>query len=81
MRTKTVWFWQRNVSTTNSKLSSSLCLMPRTTLETDAQLLEEPVQLSGERTKAATVGAALSEYARLRRKETLLAMSGRILKI
>ena len=55
MRTKTVWFWQRNVSTTNSKLLSSLCLMPRTTLETDAQLLEEPVQLSGERTKAAEV--------------------------
>ena len=34
--------------------------------------MEEAVSLSGERTKAAAVEAALKEYVRLRRKELLL---------
>lgn len=44
----------------------------RTTLDIDAKLMEEAVSLSGERTKAAAVEAALKEYVRLRRKELLL---------
>lgn len=47
-----------------------LCV--RTTLDIDAKLMEEAVSLSGERTKAAAVEAALKEYVRLRRKELLL---------
>ncbi len=50
----------------------------RTTLDIDAQLMEETVRLSGERTKAAAVEAALKEYVRLRRKELLLGLPGRI---
>lgn len=50
----------------------------RTTLDIDAQLLAEAVRLSGERTKAATVEAALREYVRLRRKESLLGLQGRV---
>jgi Arc/MetJ family transcription regulator len=42
-------------------------------------LIDEAVRLSGERTKAATVEAALREYVRLRRKELLLELPGRIL--
>lgn len=50
----------------------------RTTLDLDEKLIEEAVRLSGERTKAAAVEAALGEYVRLRRKEALLSMSGRV---
>ena len=53
-----------------------LCV--RTTLEIDAQLMEEAIRLSGKRTKAATVEAALKEYVRLRRKELLLELPGRV---
>ncbi len=42
-------------------------------------MINEAVRLSGERTKAATVEAALREYVRLRRKESLLKLPGRIL--
>ena len=40
--------------------------------------MEEAVRLSGKRTKAAAVEAALSEYVRLRRKELLLRLPGDI---
>lgn len=50
----------------------------RTTLDIDAQLMDETVRLSGERTKAAAVEAALREYVRLRRKEVLLGLPGSI---
>lgn len=50
----------------------------RTTLEIDAQLMDEAVRLSGARTKAAAVEAALTEYVRLRRKELLLGLPGNI---
>ena len=40
--------------------------------------MEETVRLSGERTKAAAVEAALREYVRLRRKELLLGLPGRV---
>ena len=50
----------------------------RTTLDLDEKLIEEAVRLSGKRTKAAAVEAALGEYVRLRRKKALLGMSGRI---
>ena len=40
--------------------------------------MEEAVSLSGERTKAAAVEAALREYVRLRRKELLLGLPGTI---
>lgn len=50
----------------------------RTTLEIDAHLMEEAVRLSGKRTKAAAVEAALKEYVRLRRKALLLELPGRV---
>ena len=50
----------------------------RTTLDIDAELIEEAVRLSGRRTKAAAVEAALREYVRLRRKEILLELPGRV---
>lgn len=50
----------------------------RTTLEIDARLMEEAVRLSGKRTKAAAVEAALEDYVRLRRKELLLRLPGRV---
>ena len=50
----------------------------RTTLDIDAQLIEEAVRLSGERTKAAAIETALKEYVRLRRKELLLGLPGRL---
>lgn len=50
----------------------------RTTLDIDAELMDEAVRLSGERTKAAAVEAALREYVRLRRKELLLGLRGRL---
>jgi Arc/MetJ family transcription regulator len=40
--------------------------------------MEEAVRLSGKKTKAAAVEAALSEYVRLRRKQLLLDLPGRI---
>lgn len=40
--------------------------------------MEEAVRLSGERTKAAAVEAALREYVRLRRKELLLSLQGEV---
>lgn len=50
----------------------------RTTLEIDARLMDEAVRLSGAKTKAAAVEAALGEYVRLRRKELLLELPGNI---
>lgn len=50
----------------------------RTTLEIDVNLMNEAVRLSGKRTKAATVEAALREFIRLRRKELLLELPGNI---
>ncbi len=50
----------------------------RTTLDIDAQLMEEAVRLSGKRTKTAAVEAALEEYVRRRRKELLLGLPGRV---
>ncbi len=50
----------------------------RTTLDIDAQLMEEAIQLSGERTKAAAVETALREYVRLRRKKLLLDLAGKV---
>lgn len=40
--------------------------------------MEEAVSLSGAQTKAAAVEAALREYVRLRRKELLLGLPGKI---
>jgi Arc/MetJ family transcription regulator len=50
----------------------------RTTLDIDAQLMDDAIRLSGERTKAGAVEAALREYVRLRRKELLLELPGRV---
>ena len=50
--------------------ASIVCV--RTTLDIDAQLMDDAIRLSGERTKAAAVEVALREYVRLRRKEMLL---------
>ena len=50
----------------------------RTTLDIDAELMEEAVRLSGKRTKAAAVEEALAEYVRLRREEALLGLRGRL---
>ncbi len=50
----------------------------RTTLDIDAELMDEAVRLSGKRTKAAAVEEALAEYVRLRRKEALLGLRGRL---
>ncbi len=50
----------------------------RTTLDIDARLLEDAVELSGEKTKTAAVEAALREYVRLRRKEMLLNLRGKV---
>ncbi len=50
----------------------------RTTLDIDGKLLEDTVELSGEKTKTAAVEAALKEYVRLRRKEMLLGLRGQI---
>ncbi|MDP9455812.1 MAG: type II toxin-antitoxin system VapB family antitoxin [Actinomycetota bacterium] len=41
-------------------------------------MIAEAIRLSGKRTKAATVEAALKEYVRLRRKELLLELPGRV---
>lgn len=40
--------------------------------------MDEAVRLSGAKTKAAAVEAALGEYVRLRRKELLLELPGNI---
>ena len=56
----------------------AIILRMRTTLDIDAKLMEEAIRLSGEQTKAAAVEAALREYVRLRRKELLLGLPGRI---
>lgn len=50
----------------------------RTTLDIDAKLLNDTVNLSGKKTKTAAVEAALREYVRLRRKEMLLNLRGKI---
>ena len=50
----------------------------RTTLDIDAELIEDALRLSGSKTKAAAVEAALREYVRLRRKEMLLGLPGRV---
>jgi Arc/MetJ family transcription regulator len=56
----------------------AIFLCVRTTLDIDAQLMEAVVRLSGKRTKAAAVEAALEEYVRQRRKELLLGLPGRV---
>ena len=56
--------------------ASIVCV--RTTLDIDAQLMGDAIRLSGERTKAAAVEAALREYVRLRRKEMLLELPGKV---
>ncbi len=50
----------------------------RTTLDINGKLLEDAVKLSGEKTKTAAVEAALREYVRLRRKEMLLNLRGKV---
>lgn len=50
----------------------------RTTLDIDAEIIQEAVRLSGEKTKAAAVEVALREYVRLRRKELLLGLPGKV---
>jgi len=50
----------------------------RTTLDIDAELIEDALRLSGSKTKAAAVEVALREYVRLRRKEMLLGLPGRV---
>lgn len=50
----------------------------RATFDIDAKLLEDAVELSGEKTKTAAVEAALREYVRLRRKEMLLGLRGKV---
>lgn len=50
----------------------------RTTLDIDDKLLQEVVLLSRHRTRSSAVESALREYVRLRRKEQLLGLSGRI---
>lgn len=47
-------------------------------MDIDARLLEDAVELSGEKTKTAAVEAALREYVRLRRKEMLLNLRGKV---
>ncbi len=56
--------------------ASIVCV--RTTLDIDAQLMDDAIRLSGERTKAAAVEAALREYVRLRRKEMLQELPGKV---
>lgn len=50
----------------------------RTTLDINGKLLEDAVELSGEKTKTAAVEVALREYVRLRRKEMLLNLRGKV---
>jgi Arc/MetJ family transcription regulator len=50
----------------------------RTTLDIDDKLLQEVSLLSQQKTSSSAVEAALREYVRLRRKEQLLGMSGRV---
>lgn len=50
----------------------------RTTLDIDDKLLQEVVLLGRHRTRSSAVESALREYVRLRRKEQLLDLSGRI---
>jgi len=50
----------------------------RTTLDIDDHLLREVTDLSRQKTRSSAVEAALREYVRLRRKEQLLGMSGRV---
>ena len=47
-------------------------------VEIDAELVEEVVRLSGGKSKAEAVKAALREYVRLRRKELLLRLPSNI---
>lgn len=50
----------------------------RTTLNIDAELLEETVRLSGGKKRSEAVEEALREYVRRRRKELLLTLPGRL---
>jgi Arc/MetJ family transcription regulator len=50
----------------------------RTTLDIDKALLEDVVRLSHERTRSGAVEEALREYVRLRRKELLMKLPGRV---
>lgn len=50
----------------------------RTTLTIDDDLLAEVVRLSGGRSRAEAVRRALTEYARIRRKERLLGLRGKL---
>jgi Arc/MetJ family transcription regulator len=50
----------------------------RTTLDINEKLLKDAVELSEEKTKTAAVEAVLREYVRLRSKEMLLGLRGKI---
>ncbi|MSQ23796.1 MAG: type II toxin-antitoxin system VapB family antitoxin [Chloroflexi bacterium] len=50
----------------------------RTTLELDQRLLEQVVELTGERNKGRAVNEALSEFVRRRKIEDLIALAGHI---
>jgi Arc/MetJ family transcription regulator len=50
----------------------------RTTLDIDDKLLEDVVRLSHRKSRSGAVEEALEEYVRLRRKEALLALPGRV---
>jgi Arc/MetJ family transcription regulator len=50
----------------------------RTTINVDDHLFEELMRRTGARTKTAAVRTALHEYIRLKRKEDLLALRGKV---
>lgn len=50
----------------------------RTTLTIDDDLLAEVMQLSGGRSRAEAVRRALAEYTRIKRKERLLLLRGKL---
>jgi len=50
----------------------------RTTLDIDEGLLEDVVRLSNRKSRSAAVEEALAEYVRLRHKELLLSLPGRV---
>jgi Arc/MetJ family transcription regulator len=56
----------------------AIILCMRTTVDVDDKLLDEAVRLSGRATRSGAVQEALREYVRLRRKELLLELPGRV---
>jgi hypothetical protein len=50
----------------------------RTTLEIGADLLDEIMKITGERSKTAALNRAMKEYIALKRKEQLLELKGKI---